>query len=87
MDVRLRLQASTDLIELFRSTLCAFHHLRGVHAGRLRVSGLPPLLRYRSGDRVTWRAAISASRSASVNVPGFCPRRAMRFATRCRARL
>jgi hypothetical protein len=50
-----------------QTVLCAFHHLRGVHAGRIRVTGrapgeltwelglrpgLPPLARYRSGDRV-----------------------------------
>jgi len=49
-----------------RTTLCAYHHLRGVHAGRVRVigsapdelrfelglrPGRPPLLRYASGDR------------------------------------
>jgi hypothetical protein len=49
------------------TTLCAFHHLRGVHAGGLRVRGAAPadlcfelgvraghtpLARYRSGDRV-----------------------------------
>ena len=49
------------------TTLCAAHHHRGVHAGRVRVSGCapdglwfelgvrpgaPPLARYRSGDRV-----------------------------------
>jgi len=48
-----------------RTTLCAYHHLRGVHAGRIRVigsapealrfelglrNGQAPLLRYRSGD-------------------------------------
>ena len=48
-----------------RITLCAFHHPRGVHAGRLRIQGhapdrllfelgvrhdAAPLLRYRSGD-------------------------------------
>jgi hypothetical protein len=48
-----------------RTALCAFHHLRGVHAGRLRCTGLapggltwqigirpgvPPLTTYRSGD-------------------------------------
>jgi hypothetical protein len=48
-----------------RTTLCAYHHQRGVHAGRVRVFGtapdglrfelglrvdLPPLLAYRSGD-------------------------------------
>ena len=50
-----------------QTTLCAFHHLRGVHEGRVRISGRaphdlwfelgtregkPPLARYRSGDRV-----------------------------------
>jgi hypothetical protein len=50
-----------------QTTLCAFHHQRGVHAGRVRVEGsapgglryelglrpgLPPLERYRSGDRL-----------------------------------
>ena len=49
------------------TTLCAAHHHRGVHAGRVRVGGRaphalwfelgvrsdrPPLARYRSGDRV-----------------------------------
>ncbi len=49
-----------------QTTLCAFHHQRGVHAGRVRIEGhapdglryelglrpgLPPLERYRSGDR------------------------------------
>ncbi|MCP5070159.1 MAG: HNH endonuclease, partial [bacterium] len=49
------------------TTLCAFHHLRGVHGGTVGVSGsapdglefalglragLAPLARYRSGDRV-----------------------------------
>jgi hypothetical protein len=48
-----------------RITVCAFHHHRGVHAGRLRIRGTapdglvfelgvresaPPLVRYRSGD-------------------------------------
>lgn len=48
-----------------RITLCAFHHLRGVHAGQLEIHGRapdalvfelgvrrgkPPLVRYRSGD-------------------------------------
>jgi hypothetical protein len=50
-----------------RTTLCAYHHLRGVHAGRVRVvgaapgelhfelglrGGRPSLLRYGSGDRI-----------------------------------
>jgi len=48
------------------TTLCAFHHQRGVHAGRVRVTGTalhrlgfelgtregqPPLARYRARDR------------------------------------
>ncbi|MDJ0865602.1 MAG: HNH endonuclease signature motif containing protein [Myxococcota bacterium] len=41
-----------------RTTLCAFHHLRGVHGGRMRVSGRAPdglsyelgFGRFRSGD-------------------------------------
>jgi hypothetical protein len=55
-----------------RVTLCAFHHLRGVHAGRLRClgrapdgltwqlgirPGAPPLLSYRSGDVLISRRA------------------------------
>lgn len=50
-----------------QTTLCAFHHLRGVHEGRIRIggqapdalwfelgtrSGRAPLARFRSGDRV-----------------------------------
>ena len=50
-----------------QTTLCAFHHLRGVHAGRVRITGeaphgltfelgvratRAPLVRYASGDRV-----------------------------------
>jgi hypothetical protein len=49
-----------------RTTLCAFHHLRGVHGGRIRClgraphglrfelglrRGRPPLLRYVAGER------------------------------------
>jgi len=41
-----------------RTTLCAFHHQRGVHAGRVRIWGRAPdalvfelgVGRYRSGD-------------------------------------
>jgi hypothetical protein len=54
-----------------RTTLCAFHHLRGVHAGRVRCTGTaphglrfdlglrddrPPLLRYGAGDRLVTAA-------------------------------
>jgi hypothetical protein len=34
-----------------RVTLCAFHHLRGVHAARLRCVGRAP-------DRLTWQLGI-----------------------------
>lgn len=32
----------TLLSEPKRTTLCAFHHLRGVHAGRVRCQGRAP---------------------------------------------
>jgi hypothetical protein len=65
--VRFRSAGGSDAPEN-RVTLCAFHHLRGVHAGRVRCTGrapdglrwqlgfragAPPLLSYRSGDVVT----------------------------------
>ena len=34
-----------------RVTLCAFHHLRGVHAARLRCGGRAP-------DRLTWQIGL-----------------------------
>jgi hypothetical protein len=55
-----------------RTTLCAYHHLRGAHAGRVRVIGSAPaglrfelglrpgqrpLLCYRSGERLDAPAA------------------------------
>jgi hypothetical protein len=58
-----------------RVTLCAFHHLRGVHAGLIRCSGrapdrlrfalglrpdAPPLAVYRSGDRLLTRTDAAA---------------------------
>jgi hypothetical protein len=36
-----------------RVTLCAFHHLRGVHAARLRCVGRAP-------DGLTWEMGIRA---------------------------
>jgi hypothetical protein len=57
-----------------RVTLCAFHHLRCLHAGILRISGrapdelvfelglragAPPLARYRSGDIALSRSVVS----------------------------
>jgi hypothetical protein len=64
-----------------RVTLCAFHHLRCLHAGFMsvrgiapdalvfelgvRAEGLPPLARYGSGDRVLSDSTRLRSRSAS----------------------
>ena len=68
-----------------RITLCAFHHLRGVHAGRLRCMGqapdglrwemgirpgVPPRLRYRSGD---------------IRIPAVAPSLRLRWTTEPRA--
>ena len=62
--IRFRSAQGSDALEN-RITLCAFHHLRGVHAARLRCwgqapdgitwqmgirPGAPPLATYRSGD-------------------------------------
>jgi hypothetical protein len=62
--IRFRSAQGSDAMEN-RITLCAFHHLRGVHAGLLRCvgrapdglrwemgirPGVTPLLAYRSGD-------------------------------------
>jgi hypothetical protein len=62
--IRFRSAGGSDALEN-RAALCAFHHLRGVHAGRLRCTGrapggltwhlgvrpgATPLLVYRSGD-------------------------------------
>ena len=54
-----------------RITLCAFHHQRCLHAGRLRVHGRAPdalvfelpLVRYRSGDIALPRAQRAKSSS------------------------
>ncbi|MHA7839591.1 MAG: hypothetical protein ACX98W_19175, partial [bacterium] len=55
-----------------QTTLCAFHHHRGVHAARVDIrgqaphglefglglrAGSPPLIRYRSGDRIAGAGA------------------------------
>lgn len=62
--IRFRSAGGSDASEN-RVAVCAFHHLRGVHAGRLRCTGrapggltwqlgirpaAKPLLSYRSGD-------------------------------------
>jgi hypothetical protein len=38
-----------------RITLCAWHHLRGIHAGRVRASGEAP-------DGITWEIGVHAGR-------------------------
>ena len=38
-----------------RITLCAWHHLRGVHAGRVRASGDAP-------HGITWEIGVHAGR-------------------------
>jgi hypothetical protein len=58
-----------------RTTLCAFHHLRGVHAGRVRClgeapaglvfelglrPGRPPLLRYGAGEEIGGTSSMAA---------------------------
>jgi hypothetical protein len=48
--VRFRSAGGSDALEN-RVTLCAFHHLRGVHAGRLRCTGRAP-------DGLTWQLGI-----------------------------
>ncbi len=68
--VRFRAAGGSDLLDN-RVALCAFHHLRCLHAGLLRVhgrapdgllfelglrAGAPPLARYRSGDVALPRA-------------------------------
>jgi hypothetical protein len=61
-----RSAGGSDAIEN-QTTLCAFHHQRGVHGGTVRITGhapdglafelgtrtgRPPLARYRSGDQI-----------------------------------
>jgi hypothetical protein len=48
--IRFRSAGGSDVLEN-RVTLCAFHHLRGVHAARLRCVGRAP-------DGLTWQMGI-----------------------------
>jgi hypothetical protein len=51
-----------------RTTLCAFHHLRGIHAGQLRcVGSAPDGLRWEMGIRPGQRP-LMAYRSGDVTV-------------------
>ncbi len=61
-----------------RITLCAFHHLRGVHAGLLRCVGrAPDGLRWEMGIRpgVT---PLLAYRSGDLRLPAMAPQRSTR---------
>jgi hypothetical protein len=81
--IRFRSAGGTDALEN-RVTLCAFHHLRGVHAGLVRCqgpapdglrwemgirSGAAPRLAYRSGDlRASWPLIASAGTGAGIGL-------------------
>jgi len=80
--VRFRSAGGSDALEN-RVTLCAFHHLRGVHGGRLRCvgrapdgltweigirPGVSPRFLYRSGDVLSSSGTRSRSRGVSVKL-------------------
>jgi hypothetical protein len=46
-----------------RITLCAWHHLRGVHAGRVRAEGEAP-------DAITWEIGVRAGRRPLLRLAG-----------------
>jgi len=46
-----------------RITLCAWHHLRGIHAGRVRAWGEAP-------DDITWEIGVRAGRRPLLRLEG-----------------
>jgi hypothetical protein len=46
-----------------RVTLCAWHHLRGIHAGRVRAWGEAP-------DGITWEIGVRAGRRPLLRLEG-----------------
>ena len=46
-----------------RITLCAWHHLRGIHAGRVRAEGEAP-------DAITWEIGVRAGRRPLLRLAG-----------------
>jgi hypothetical protein len=46
-----------------RITLCAWHHLRGIHAGRVRAWGEAP-------DGITWEISVRAGRKPLLRLEG-----------------
>ena len=66
--IRFRSAGGSNALEN-RITLCAWHHLRGVHAERLRISGrAPDALRFELGLS-KGRAPLVAYRSGDVLEP------------------
>ncbi len=66
--IRFRSVGGDDALEN-RTTLCAFHHLRGVHAGLLRCVGrAPDGLRWEMGIR-PGRTPLLVYRSGDLQVP------------------
>ena len=66
--IRFRSAQGSNALEN-RVTLCAFHHLRGVHAGLLRCTGrAPDDLRWEMGIR-PGAPALLAYRSGDIQVP------------------
>ena len=68
-----------------RTTLCAFHHLRGIHAGLVHCTGrapeglvfelgarngAPPLLRARSGDLLLGRGSVGLAAAHALQPAG-----------------
>ena len=70
--IRFRSAEGSDAPEN-RITLCAFHHLRGVHAGRVRCTGrAPDGLRWEMGIR-PGVAPLLSYRSGDLRVPPMVP--------------
>jgi len=44
-------------------TVCAWHHLRGIHAGRVRAWGAAP-------DAITWELGVRAGREPLLRLTG-----------------
>lgn len=57
-----RSRGGSDALEN-RTTLCPFHHLRGIHAGRVRAQGRAP-------DAITWELGVRPGRPPLVQTVG-----------------
>jgi hypothetical protein len=80
--VRFRSAGGSDALAN-RTTLCAFHHLRGVHSGRIRVRGrapgalrfelglrpgAPPLVRYEPGEWLASGPPVASSTRSTYTI-------------------